>query len=227
MNFLSHFYFDRHSPDPDLVLGGVLPDLVKNANKSWNLHPERKADRFSIHPKLRSLLSGWKRHLAVDRYFHNSSFFNQHTSEIRKSIAPVLQSSPVRPSFVAHIALELMLDSLLLTREIINAHDFYDHLKRSDRHSVTHFLELNDLRDTRLFLDFFDTFLEVNYLHSYRESHNIMYALNRICMRIWHDPLNSTQKLQLTDVLLDYQQHLQTNFMEIFDDIDKHLNDYD
>jgi hypothetical protein len=41
MNFLSHFYFDRHSEDPHLVLGAVLPDLVKNARKDWNLHPER------------------------------------------------------------------------------------------------------------------------------------------------------------------------------------------
>jgi hypothetical protein len=47
MNFLSHFYFDRHCDDPHLVLGAVLPDLVKNARKDWNLQPERKAEEFS------------------------------------------------------------------------------------------------------------------------------------------------------------------------------------
>ena len=33
MNFLSHFYFDRNTTDPHQVIGMVLPDLLKNANK--------------------------------------------------------------------------------------------------------------------------------------------------------------------------------------------------
>ena len=222
MNFLSHFYFDRNSSDPNLVLGTVLPDLVKNARKDWKFHPEKKEhlfkDRFEI-----SIVSGWKRHLAVDRHFHNSEFFMTHTAAIREAIAPLLLNSPVRPSFLAHIALELILDSILLTDNLVDAENLYSHLVQSDRNSLKKFLELNSMDDPTHFFKFFDKFLEIKYLNSYREAHNIMYAINRICMRIWQDPLNETQILQLSSILLAYHENLQGCYMEIFDQIDSVL----
>ncbi|WP_051189769.1 ACP phosphodiesterase [Daejeonella oryzae] len=224
MNFLSHYYFDRNTSDPHQVLGSVLPDLVKNANKSWNLHPEKRKEEFTQSDHLTSILCGWRRHIFVDNYFHNSPFFTEHTKNIRTAIAPILEHSPVRPSFMAHIALEIMLDSLLLTREIVDPQHFYNHLSQSDRPSISHFLEINQLQDTTRFLKFFDHFIQVNYLNSYRESHNVMYALHRICMRIWENPLNETQKIQLTAVLIDYLKHLEISFMNIFDDIEQRLN---
>ena len=219
MNFLSHFYFDRHNSDPNIVLGAVLPDLVKNARKDWNLHPEKKEQLFNGIEG--SILKGWKKHLAVDRHFHNSPFFFKHTHAIRTVIAPVLVHSQVRPSFLAHIALEIMLDSILLTREIIDAEDLYSNLRRADRPALTNFLELNAMDDPAHFFKFFDKFLEVKYLNSYRESHNIMYALNRICMRIWTDPLNETQILQLSAILLTYHDDLRECYWEIFEEIEK------
>ena len=224
MNFLSHYYFDRNTSDPNQVLGSVLPDLVKNANKLWNLHPEKKKEEFSQSYHLTSILCGWRRHIFVDNYFHNSDFFKEHTRKIRTAIAPILEDSPVRSFFMAHIALEVMLDSLLLTFELVNADDFYGHLNQSHRPSITRFLEINELEDTPRFLHFFDKFIEANYLNSYRETQNVMFALNRVCMRIWENPLNDIQKLQLTDILIDYLKHLELSFMNIFDDIDLRLN---
>jgi hypothetical protein len=222
MNFLSHFYFDRHNSDPNMVLGTVLPDLVKNARKDWNLHPEKKEALFTG-PAEKSILRGWKRHLVVDRYFHNSGFFTKHTYAIRTTIAPVLVHSLVRPSFVAHIALEIMLDSILLTEDMINADDLYTSLHQSDRTSLDSFLKLNRMDDTAHFFKFFDKFLEVRYLSSYREAHNIMYAVNRICMRVWPEPLNDTQMLQLSAILLAYYEELQREYMGIFEEINEIL----
>ncbi|MEJ7692935.1 hypothetical protein [Daejeonella sp.] len=222
MNFLSHFYFDRHTSDPNLVLGTVLPDLVKNARKDWNMHPQKKEILFTRAPE-RAILKGWKRHLAVDRYFHNSGFFLKHTNAIRTAIAPALLHSQVRPSFLAHIALEVMLDSLLLTECVIDADHLYANLRRADRSALANFLDLNKIDDTEYFFKFFDKFLEVSYLHTYRETHNIMYALNRICMRIWPEPMNDTQLLQVSAILLGYHEELQKCYMEIFDEIDSVL----
>ena len=222
MNFLSHFYFDRHNIDPHIVLGTVLPDLVKNAKKEWNLHPEKKEALFTGAVE-KSILTGWKRHLTVDRHFHNSAFFITHTKVIRTAIAPILVHSQVRPSFLAHIALEIMLDSILLTNNIIDADQLYDNLRRSDRPALTNFLKLNLMDDTAHFFKFFDKFLEIEYLGSYREAHHIMYALNRICMRIWPDPLTDTEMLQLSAILLGYHEELQKCYMEIFEEIDSVL----
>ena len=222
MNFLSHFYFDRHSKDPNVVLGTVLPDLVKNARKDWNLRPEKNETLF-IGVTEKSILTGWKRHLAVDKHFHNSAFFTKHTNAMRTAIAPVLAHSPVRPSFVAHIALEIMLDSILLTEEIVDSGDLYSNLHLSDRSALKNFFKLTTMDDPVHFFKFFDNFLEIKYLGSYREAHNIMYAVNRICMRVWPESLNDTQILQLSSILLAYQEELQREYMEIFEEIEKVL----
>ena len=224
MNFLSHFYFDRHTIDPLQVVGIVLPDLIKNAKKDWNIHPEKKEHEFLINNGLASIIRGWKRHLEVDKHFHSSDFFKEHTNNIRTAIVPILENSPTRPSFVAHIALELMLDSLLITESIVDAKTFYVLLSESDRNSLEKFLKLNNITDTHIFFNFYDEFLRAEYLNNYREANNIMYALNGICMRVWTDPLTETQKLQLTTVLIDYQIKLKNEFMQIFDQIDAHIN---
>ena len=79
--------------------------------------------------------------------------------------------------------------------------------------------------DTARFFRFFDEFLAVNYLHSYSQSENLIYALNRVCMRLWSDPLNDVQKLQLNEVLLDYQKNLEGCYMDIFDDLHVHMSE--
>ncbi len=225
MNFLSHFYFDKYSDNPELILGTVLPDLIKNANKTWILHPEKRRDVFIHDKKLLSILEGWSRHLLVDKFFHASDFFCEHTKNIRSRIAPLLEDSPVRPSFLSHIALELMLDSLLITEGVIQADDFYRHLNNADRHTLTQFLVLNGIINSGVFFNFYDQFLKSAYLNSYSDPHNIIYALNRICMRVWDDPLNSEQQSALTDVLINYQEDLRYSFTEIFDTVGKQLKD--
>jgi hypothetical protein len=200
------------------VLGTILPDLVKNARKDWNLHPEKNSEYYSSTVE-HSILRGWRRHLAVDRHFHNSQFFQKHTHAIRDLIIPALQDSVVRPSFLAHISLELMLDSTLLTENQVDAEDLYVHLRQADRKLVQQFLEINNLDDTVHFFTFFEKFIQANYLNSYRESHNLMYALNRICMRIWKDPLNEKQMQDLSEILGEYHESVRKNYMEIYDEI--------
>ena len=218
MNFLSHFYFDRYSEDPHLVLGTVLPDLVKNARKDRNIHPEKNEHLFAS-PSEKAILDGWKRHLKVDRHFHNSGFFIEHTRQIRKAITPALSNSIVRPSFLAHIALELLLDSNLLIMEHVRTNDFYSHLRESDREAVKSFLRLNKLDDTDHFFIFYDKFINSGYLENYREHHNLVYALKRVCMRIWDNPLTDKEVLELNKILNDYNQNLLGNYMDIYEEI--------
>jgi len=76
MNFLSHYYFDRDTI-PYIrdyhTLGTVLPDLLKNADKSILIHPEKLQHSD---PAISDMIAGWKKHLLVDRYFHSSDQVN-------------------------------------------------------------------------------------------------------------------------------------------------------
>ncbi len=222
MNFLSHFYFDRYTPDPHQVIGIVLPDLLKNADKDWNIRPEKNEGLY-IDSEVQNIYWGWKRHILVDKYFHCSAFFLKHTQEIRTRIFPFLKTAPARPFFIAHIALELILDSLLLNNKLLNTSNFYTHLENTNKEALTRFLKMNDILEQEPFFHFLNNFIGDKYLNTYIHPNKLVHAIHGICMRIWDHPFDEMQKRQLTEVLIEYQEILQTDFMSIFEDIEKLL----
>ncbi|RZK73743.1 MAG: hypothetical protein EOO85_16680 [Pedobacter sp.] len=224
MNFLSHFYFDKDSEDDYLVLGIVLPDLIKNAQKDGNLYPLKSKELFQTDPRQDSILTGWERHILVDNIFHSSNFFTVQTGILKQLILPTLTNSPVKPFFLAHIGLELILDHLLTINNTVNINKFYDQLSKADKNVIQDFLTSSMLGDTDTFFRFFDNFISSKYLFSYAEIENITYALNRICMRLWNNPFNDQQLILLTEQLIVFKDILAVNYLEIFNDMEFNLN---
>ncbi|WP_025144508.1 ACP phosphodiesterase [Pedobacter jeongneungensis] len=223
MNFLSHYYFDRANIDANVVMGTVLPDLVKNASKEANLYPQKNEFLFKGNPDEENLLVGWKRHLAVDLFFHSSDFFLEKTTELKQLIKPIVENTAVRPSFLAHIGLELLLDHLLIEHNLIQVHHFYDKLNTVKKESLSDFLEHCKLKEPEVFFNFLEKFISSKYLLSYQQLENISYALNRICMRLWPETLNEIQLQQLTFELGIFKAVLQKDFMDIFKEIEGKL----
>jgi len=220
MNFLSHYYFDRDVTNCYHILGIVLPDLLKNADKTIVLHPEKLRHQ---NQSVNSIIKGWNKHLEVDRYFHSSDFFLTHSHQLKKELAPVIEGSPVKPFFLGHIALELILDNLLITTNKIDVHDFYNHMQGCNDEVIQEFLTFAGLADTTKFFRFFNGFKKDGYLHTYSETPKIAYALKRICMRVWRDPFTDEHESEMNEVLVAYREQLYDNFMVIFDEIDSKL----
>jgi len=220
MNFLSHYYFDRDNTNCYHILGTVLPDLLKNADKNIIIHPEKLNH---IDPKISSLIAGWQKHLEVDRYFHSSDFFTNNSHQLKKLLAPTIHGSPVKPFFLGHIALELVLDNLLLTTDKVTVDGFYDHLNSCQHEVIDEFLTFAGLKNTEVFFRFFEKFKSSRYLETYIDTQQIAYALKRICMRIWKDPFTPEQEGKMNFVLSDYRDDIINDFMLIFDQISKLL----
>ncbi|HEY8783675.1 MAG TPA: hypothetical protein VIM16_18755 [Mucilaginibacter sp.] len=220
MNFLSHFYFDRDTDNCYLILGTVLPDLLKNADKNIIIHPEKL---HHADPSINAIIQGWKKHLEVDRYFHSSEFFLTHSHRLKIKLLPAIEGSPVKPFFLGHVALELILDNLLLTTNKVTADDFYDHLDGCKSQIVNEFLTFSGLKDTTVFFEFYEDFKKSRYLYGYAETREIAYALKRICMRVWKDPFTTENEAQMTNVLMAYRTGLQDDFMVIFNEIGNKL----
>ena len=218
MNFLSHYYFDQNS-DAYTVLGTLLPDLTANAQKEWKLYPQKNPQLFENDTELNAIFEGWMRHLAVDKHFHNSNFFTTHSQQLSAKLRPILQNSPVKAYFLAHISLELLLDGLLLKNNKVSTEAFYSHLAACDVNKIVQFLELNLVEDTQPFTLYFERFCSSAYLNSYQETEKIAYALNRICLRLWPEALNQAEQEQITEVLVTYQAELAPIYFEIFTEI--------
>jgi hypothetical protein len=224
MNFLSHYYFERDNRDANMVIGTVLPDLVKNAHKDWNFYPQKNEEIFLTDVKLVSLLQGWKRHLEVDILFHSSDFFNHHTAKLKQLLVPILKDSPVRPSFLAHIGVELLLDHLLVVHQKIDTNSFYTHLSNVDDAKLAIFLKKCGGTDTDQFFKFLNSFRSSRYLLSYQKIENISYALQRICMRLWAHPFDEKTVTLLTEKLEIYKEELEKDYLSIFEEIESALN---
>ena len=205
MNFLSHYYFERQNLNSNMVIGTILPDLVKNAEKEWNLFPQKKEELFNGNLQLNAVLNGWKRHLEVDLIFHSSDFFIDQMAKLKQLLLPILKDSPVRPSFLSHIGVELVLDHLLVVNGKINSYTLYDHLDTVNEHDLNNFLNNCGYANTKRFFKFFNNFKSSRYLFSYQKIENISYALKRICMRLWENPFNEETALLLTQQLEIYK----------------------
>jgi hypothetical protein len=208
-----------------MVMGVVLPDFVKNAHKDWNLHPQKEEVLYLDNPFHQSLLKGWKKHLLVDKIFHNSTFFQEQTAVLKQIIIPSTVNSPVKPFFLAHIALELVLDHLLTVDGSISIGDFYTHLSSANTIHLQSFLQKAELPDQAIFDKFIDGFISSRYLLSYQKIENITYALNRICMRLWNNPFTEEQMRVLTANLLEYKTSIKENYKSIFVSISSDLQD--
>lgn len=224
MNFLSHYYFERDNLDSYMVLGVVLPDLIKNAHKDWNLNPQKEAELFNGSTAHRSLLKGWRKHLEADRIFHSSDFFKNQTAELKRHILPILTTGPVKPFFLAHIGLELTLDHLLSVTTLVNIDTFYQQLAAANTAELDSFLALAGIPDLAQFKHFLAGFIKSRYLLSYQKPENITYALNRICMRLWIDPLTDRQTKQLTEGLITFKNGLSERYLSIFHGMETELS---
>jgi len=216
MNFLSHYYFDRHTSNCYHVLGTVLPDLIKNADKTTIIHPEKLNYPAGAAQQIRD---GWHKHLEVDRHFHNSGFFKTHAHQLKLVLRPAVEGSLAKPFFLGHIALELILDNLLLTTTQLTAHGFYDHLSSCEHEAITDFLTRSGMSNPAAFIHFFENFKRNQYLHTYAQTGQVAYALKRICMRIWNNPFTPEQEENINEVILNYREILKPNFMSIFEEI--------
>lgn len=206
-----------------MVLGVVLPDFIKNAQKDYNLYPLKTIHLFEKEPQQFSILKGWKKHIDVDQIFHSSGFFQQHTNDLKQLILPSCQSSPVKPFFLAHIGLELVLDHLLTINGLVNINTFYDQLVRADKTALNNFLHSCSLTDTAIFFKFLNSFISSRYLFSYQKIENITYALNRICMRLWNNPFTELQLSQLTSQLEAFKGSIKDDYLSIYADIEREL----
>ena len=220
MNFLSHFYFDQDTDNCYHVLGTVLPDLLKNADKHIVLHPEHLVHQ---NQSVNYIVKGWNKHMEVDKYFHSSGFFLEHSHRLKKLLLPAIEGSPVKPFFLGHIALELILDNLLLTTQTITVDSFYNHLSGCDDAVINEFLTFAGLKDTTIFFKFFEGFKKSRYLYSYADTKQIAYALKRICMRVWNNPFTEEHEAKMNDILSAYRESLADSYLTVFNEIDGKL----
>ncbi|NQD71620.1 hypothetical protein HP439_12895 [Sphingobacterium shayense] len=223
MNFLAHYYFERYAPESERILGAILPDLLKNVDKRYGFHPQQFEESLFAHPKTMWISEGWYRHVEVDKIFHSSIYFLDHCHVFRKMLVPVVEHLPIRASFLAHIAIELLLDHLLIENEQVNPVRLYEHLEQVNRPIIERYLNTIGEIDLERFFSFYEGFLRSRYILEYKDVSNLSYALFNICKRLWNFEATDRDLVNLTQCLVDYKDAYLTNYIDIFHEIQRKI----
>jgi acyl carrier protein phosphodiesterase len=224
MNFLSHYYFDQHS-QPNRVLGVVLPDLAKTHDRKWNLHPHKHTGRWKEEPALQLIADGWQRHVQVDELFHESGYFREKTELIKTEMQRIsFGDQRVRPYILAHIGLEIILDTLLIRHRRVDVNHFYRSLAQVPDKDITGFLSKNNIPHPESFIPFYERFNTVQYLFSYKDNESVVYALNRINHRMLQTWFPEAEIQALNECFALVIENIEKDYLYIFDLIAEQLN---
>ncbi|SDL78200.1 hypothetical protein SAMN05421823_10899 [Catalinimonas alkaloidigena] len=189
MNYLSHYYLDRTYHDPYYTLGLVLPDLVR-AQRVLRIPAALPSlpDTAYWTPVREGIL----RHVEVDRVFHTLPWFQTRVRELtdwlRAQPVPLLQKYDY---FLAHVAVEILLDRQLLQKEPALADQFYAQLDRVTLEGVVKIFEwLSWEAHATTFYRFLEQFRAAQFLKRYQQQAGVVQSLAGVYRRVTGKPLD-------------------------------------
>ena len=189
MNFLAHGR--NYLADPLRLFGTAFPDLARIANRRARIREgDETALREHSDPDMRAVGEGITIHLLENKWFHASTAFQSTQSEItailRKRFA---EETGFRASVVSHLALELLLDDILIQQRPARVADFYRSLELVPDSLRAQCLQyvVPQIADT--FDAVFQRFLRSRFLEDYADPSKLTQRMNGIIGRAGMDEL--------------------------------------
>lgn len=215
MNFIAHFYMDRHVADDLFFVGVSTPDWVSIFDRSIRVKENRMplimendASRAEL-----SFYNGVLRHLEVDRVFHSSAFFEEETRIIGDLFKQYFPNGEVQRSFfVAHVMFELVLDKVLIQADPSLLPAYYQHLSNCHLREICRLTEWITRTPMPGYDGFVKKFIKRKFLYKYTDCEHLIYVLRRLLERVGiatHDFLYTPAFLK---VLQTYEQGLTTRY---------------
>jgi hypothetical protein len=184
MNYLAHSLQCQESPYE--VAGAAVPDWLGMTRprlrcRSRHARPHVSADD----PQLAAVARGVMRHHADDDWFHQTGAFGDVMLELARRIRGVTgDTDGMRPGFLGHILLELLLDATLHAEQPEVLDRYYDALGRIDpavvAGAVGHMAEC----DAASLAGIIERFVELRFLYDYADDDRLAYRLNQVMRRV-------------------------------------------
>lgn len=193
MNYLAHAWplMRRGEPDPCELAGVAVPDwlgVAARRTKCRSRHAEPWLD--SEDPRLAALARGICRHHADDAWFHESAAFGVLSLDFSKQLRKAFgEGTSMRPWFLGHILVELLLDDELARRQPRLLDQYYSAAAQIDSDWVAASVEQMCGRDVGKLAYFIGQYVEVRFLADYRDDAGLTHRLNQVMSRVGLDSL--------------------------------------
>ena len=184
MNYFAHgrCFLDN----PYYLAGTAVPDWLSVVDRRCRARAKKAANFVESENSVEAMIAaGVIQHHVDDDWFHRNEEFNRlqwdFTSRIRDFLG---KDSGLRPSFLGHILIELLLDSTLIEDQPGQLDEYYSVLSQIEAEAVQQVVERIAERPADRLAWFIERFVEVRFLADYPDDEKLVYRLNQVMQRV-------------------------------------------
>jgi hypothetical protein len=184
MNYLAHSLACIH--DPYQVAGAAVPDWLGLTNPRLRCR-SRQAEPFldSDDPAIAAVARGVMRHHADDGWFHETTAFCELSLEAARRVRHATGDvDGMRPSFLGHILVELLIDASLIAEDRAGVDAYYAALGAIDAPRVAQAISEMTSADASPLASIIERFTAMRFLYDYVEDELLTYRLNQVMRRV-------------------------------------------
>jgi hypothetical protein len=189
MNYFAHGrYYTR---DPYFMAGTAVPDWLNVVDRRVRAR-SKGAAKFvdDADPRMAALAKGVMQHHHDDDWFHRTAAFAELSLHFTKLVRSVLADDDgMRPSFLGHILVELLLDAVLIEENPSGLDAYYATLQSLDGPFIeAGVAKIAGREPTGLHL-LIPKFCQVRFLWDYQDDEKLLMRLGQVMQRVKLPPL--------------------------------------
>jgi hypothetical protein len=184
MNYFAHGR--KFLEDPYYLAGTAIPDWLNVSDRRVRVRSKHAQPWFEdADARVASLARGIAQHHHDDAWFHETRAFAelswQFTARVRDSLAP---DDGLRPSFLGHILVEILLDVVLISQEPDQLRAYYAAMATVDGPFVQDTVNRMSPRPAERLGQFVPAFCRETFLWDYADDAKLCYRLNQVMRRV-------------------------------------------
>jgi hypothetical protein len=184
MNYFAHGYQYVH--DPYFLAGTAVPDWLSVVDRRVRVRTKTAAawaDNRDL--RVAAVARGIMRHLHDDEWFHRTPAFVELSWQLTILVRGVLaEDKGLRPSFLGHVLVELLLDAWLIAGRPQILDDYYRALDTLDVQVVAAAVNRMASRPTDQLSWFLPRFSAERFLYDYLDDVRLLFRLNQVMRRV-------------------------------------------
>ena len=184
MNYLAHGL--ACLDDPYQLAGAAVPDWLGMTRPRLRCRSRHATPFVSAGDEsMAAVARGVVRHHADDDWFHQTPAFGDVSLELARRVRrATADDDGMRPSFLGHILLELLLDATLLADDPACLDRYYAGLAEIDPRFVADVVGAMSGIDASPLAPLIERFCEVRFLYDYADDERLTFRLNQVMRRV-------------------------------------------
>jgi hypothetical protein len=172
--------------DPYAVAGAAVPDWLGMTQPRIRCRARHARPWINHHDAtVAAIARGVVRHHADDDWFHQTAAFGDLSTALAREVRRVTgDADGMRPGFLGHILVELLLDATLLEERPAALERYYDALASIDALVVANAVSELSAVDASQLASIIERFVELRFLFDYADDRLLVMRLNQVMRRV-------------------------------------------